>query len=175
MDADTSASCPGGGDQIINCTAQSTSGGVLLPNVTVCAAGQNEVIYDIGFLDANGLFVASAVGVFSADITVVPGSAVVLRLVLRNSTVQRTYSQISSVVGVVLQDQGRNVTIIIFFEYAFKRHTSTLPDTCIGCPRLNFNRIVGRECNSKDRCPSHENRFSTEQFNIISAPSLFHR
>ena len=144
MDADTSASCPGGGDQIINCTAQSTSGGVLLPNVTVCAAGQNEVIYDIGFLDANGIFVASVVGVFSADITVVPGSAVVLRLVLRNSTVQRTYSQISSVVGVVLQDQGRNVTIIIFFEYAFKRHTSTLSDTCIGCPRLNYSRIVGR-------------------------------
>ena len=91
---------------------QSNSGIVILQNITVCAAGQNEIIYDIGFLDDKGTFVPAAIGVFSTDITVVTGSAAVFRLVLQNSSMQHTYSRISSVVGVVLQDQGRNVITI---------------------------------------------------------------
>jgi len=114
--------------------------------VTVCAAGRNEIIYDIGFLDDNGVFVPSAIGVFTADITVVSGSAAVFRLVLRNSAVQRTYSQVSSAVGVVLQDQGRNVITVFFvvcFEIACKLRLFVLSNTCLGCLRQNCSRSVG--------------------------------
>jgi hypothetical protein len=146
VDADPSASCPGGGDRIINCTTESTSGVVLLQNITVCAAGRNEIIYDIGFLDENGVFVPLAIGVFTTDITVAPGSAAVFRLVLRNSAVQRTYSQVSSAVGVELQDQGRNVItvfFIVYFEIAFKLCLFIFSNACLGCPRLNCSRSVG--------------------------------
>jgi hypothetical protein len=111
LDQESSAPCPGGGDRIVNGTEQSSEGFIVLQNITVCAAGQNEVIYDIGSLDENGVFVPSTLAVYSVDMTVLSGAAVVFRLILRNATMQHTYSRISSAVGVSLQDQGRNVTI----------------------------------------------------------------
>ncbi len=89
---------------------QSSEGFIVLQNITVCAAGQNEVIYDIGNLDANGVFVPTSLAVFSVEMTVLTGPPVVFRLISRNASVQQTYSKISSAVGIALQDQGRNVT-----------------------------------------------------------------
>jgi hypothetical protein len=60
--------------------------------------------------------------------------------------VQRTYSQVSSAVGVVLQDQGRNV-ITVFLQFASKSHANfvlfVLSHACLGCLRQNCCRSVG--------------------------------
>jgi hypothetical protein len=115
FDQKYSESCPGGGDRIVNGTVQSSEGFIALQNITVCTAGQNEVIYDIGTLNDIGEFVPSALAVYSVEMTVLTGSAVVFRLILRNATTQHTYSRISSAVGVILQDQGRNVISSLSF------------------------------------------------------------
>jgi hypothetical protein len=116
FEQDFSVPCPGGGDRIINGNEQSFAGFVLLQNITVCAAGQNELIYDIGTMNELGSFVPLVLAVYSADVFVVTGPAAVFRLILRNFTMQHTYSKIFAV-GVALQDQGRNV--IIFFINPF--------------------------------------------------------
>ena len=119
VDADPSASCPGGGDRIINCTSESTSGVVILQNITVCAAGRNEIIYDIGFLDQLGVFVPLVMNAISTEISVVIGGAVGFRLVLHDSVVEQAYSRVSSEIAVVLHDQGRNVSFAIkYFVFA---------------------------------------------------------
>jgi len=63
-----------------------------------------------------GSFVPLVLAVYSVDVFVVTGLAAVFRLILRNFTMQHTYSKIFAV-GVALQDQGRNV--IIFFVNTF--------------------------------------------------------
>jgi hypothetical protein len=104
--------CLGAGEQIINGSVQSSSGVILLQNFTVCVAGLNEIVYDIGTLDTNGVFVPSVIGVYKMEITVVEGPAALIRMVLLKSTVQHTYSLISSALGVILQDQGQNVIVL---------------------------------------------------------------
>ena len=109
------SSCSGGSDRIINCTAQSFSGLITIQNVTVCKSGQNEIFYDIGALDVNGFFKHSVLGAFTLDMVVVAGPAAVFHLKLQNSSLQRTYSPISSALSIVLQDQGRNVKFFTLF------------------------------------------------------------
>jgi hypothetical protein len=105
-----SAACPGGGDQIVNCDPQSTLGILIIQNITLCAAGDNEIIYDIGFLDQLGVFVPLVMNAMSTEISVVIGGAVGFRLVLHDSVVEQTYSRVSSEIAVVTHDQGRNVS-----------------------------------------------------------------
>jgi len=107
--------CSGGSDRIINCTAQSFSGLITIQNVTVCKSGQNEIFYDIGALDVNGLFKHLVLGAFTLNMVVVAGPAAVFLLKLQNSSLQRTYSPISSALSIVLQDQGRNVKFLTLF------------------------------------------------------------
>jgi hypothetical protein len=122
FEQDVPASCPGGGDQIISGKEQSSAGFILLQNVTVCTAGQNELIYDIGTLNELGSFVPLVLGVYSANMVVVAGPAAVFRLILRNSAIQHTYSKIFAV-GVLLQDQGRNVSSSLSTHFVLQFHS----------------------------------------------------
>ncbi len=144
FEQDFSASCPGGGDQIISGSEQSSAGFILLQNVTVCAAGQNELIYDIGTMDGLGNFVPLVLKVYSADMIVVVGPAAVFRLILHNSTMQYTYTKIFAV-GVLLQDQGRNV--IIFFINTYFDVSICLFYLMIfpGCGRFNHHHSVDNQ------------------------------
>ncbi len=124
---DTSAACPGGGDQIVTCAPQTTLGVIIIQNVTVCVAGDNEIIYDIGFLDQSGAFVPLVMHAMSTDINVVIGTAVGFRLVLHNPVLERTYSRVASEIAAVLYDQGRNVSFVIACRvFKFFAHSSIL-------------------------------------------------
>ena len=115
LNQEIDSSCHGSSDRIINCTTQSVTGVITIQNITVCKSGQNEIFYDIGALDVNGLFKHSVLGAFTLDMVVVAGPAAVFLLKLQNSSLQRTYSPISSALSIVLQDQGRNVKFLTLF------------------------------------------------------------
>jgi hypothetical protein len=115
LNQEIDSSCHGSSDRIINCTTQSVTGVITIQNITVCKSGQNEIFYDIGALDVNGFFKHSVLGAFTLDMVVVTGPAAVFLLKLQNSSLQRTYSPISSALSIVLQDQGRNVNFLTIF------------------------------------------------------------
>ena len=106
---DSSTACSGGGDRIFNAEQQSSSGALVIQNVTLCVAGDNEVSYDIGFLDQQGLFVPIVINAYSSDIRVLIGHVVGFRLVVQELSIERTYTRAKSRIDAVLHDQGLNV------------------------------------------------------------------
>jgi hypothetical protein len=106
---DSSTTCPGGGDRIFNAVQQSSSGALVIQNVTLCVAGDNEVSYDIGFLDQQGMFVPIAINAYSSEIRVLIGAVSGFRLVVQESSIERTYTRAASRIDAVLHDQGLNV------------------------------------------------------------------
>jgi hypothetical protein len=113
MSIETSPSCPGGGNQIINAVSGSST--ITIDNVTVCASGENMVVYDIGTIDAQGEFSVIVPNAYSAQIFVQTGPAACFRLVLLNSRLERTYTKIESHIFVELFDLGRNVRFLTSF------------------------------------------------------------
>ena len=107
---DAATACPGGGDQIVDGIQQSSLGLLVIQNVTLCAAGANQIIYDIGYLDPLGDFVPIVLSAFSSDVLVTIGEAIGFRLEIREFVTERTYTSIKSLIAAVLHDQGRNVS-----------------------------------------------------------------
>jgi hypothetical protein len=110
---DPSAACLGSGDRIFDGIQQSVLGVLIIENVTLCAAGENQVSYDVGYLDQRGVFVPLVTNAFSTDIFVLIGDAVGFRLVVQESVTERSYMLVKSKIAVVLHDQGRNVSFTI--------------------------------------------------------------
>jgi hypothetical protein len=110
---DPSAACLGSGDRIFDGIQQSVLGVLIIENVTLCAAGENQVSYDVGYLDQRGVFVPLVTNAFSTDIFVLFGDAVGFRLVVQESVTERSYMLVRSKIAVVLHDQGRNVSFTI--------------------------------------------------------------
>ncbi len=109
LELDSAAACPGGGDRIFNAVQQSYSGALFIQNVTLCVAGDNEISYDIGFLDPQGLFVPIVINAYSSEIRVLIGDVVGFRLVVQESSIERTYTRAKSRIDAVLHDKGLNV------------------------------------------------------------------
>ena len=109
-----SPTCTGGGDYYVNAASQSSA--ITIENVTVCASGENLVVYDIGTADAQGVFTVLVLNAYSTQISVQAGPAASFRLKLQNARLERTYTQIVSDIVTELYDLGRNVS---FFPVVF--------------------------------------------------------
>ena len=116
---DATAACPGGGDQIVDGIQQSSLGLLVIQNVTLCAAGANQIIYDVGYLDRFGGFVPIVPNAYSSDVFVLTGEAIGFRLEVRALVLERTYTRIKSTIAAVLHDQGRNVSLKNTFQCIF--------------------------------------------------------
>jgi hypothetical protein len=111
LEPDSSTACPGGGDRIFNAVQQSSSGALVIQNVTLCVAGDNEISYDIGFLDEQGLFVPIVINAYSSEIRVLIGDANGFLFVAQELFIELTNTRAKSRFFVVTHDQGRNVRI----------------------------------------------------------------
>ena len=99
-------SCLEDSDQYLNAT-QSV---VTVDSVTVCASGENIIIYDIGTLDSNGLFTVTVPMAYSTQVFVQTGPIAAFRLVLQETQPERTYTKLRSDIAVEFFDAGRNVS-----------------------------------------------------------------
>ncbi len=75
----------------------------------ICVAGDNIVYYDVGFLDANGVFVPTALAAFSQIVTVLRGSPSKFTLSCIQRMTEKTFLSILSYLVVVVLDSGSNV------------------------------------------------------------------
>ena len=100
-------SCLEDSDQYVNATQLSV---VTVDSVTVCAAGENSIVYDIGNFDANGLFVIIVPRAYSTQIFVQTGPIAAFRVVLQQARLERTYTKLRSDIAVEFFDAGRNVS-----------------------------------------------------------------
>ena len=99
-------SCPGGG---VSFFGPSSPGEITVNGTVVCGAGDNEIVYDIGTLDANGIFIASELSVFSQIISVLPGAPSCFQFVNDEDRVESTFHAIQSSLLLQVMDDGRNV------------------------------------------------------------------
>jgi hypothetical protein len=99
-------SCLEDSDQYLNAT-QSV---VTVDSVTVCASGENIIIYDIGTLDSNGLFTVTVPMAYSTQVFVQTGPIAAFRVVLQEARPERTYTKLRSNIAVEFFDAGRNVS-----------------------------------------------------------------
>lgn len=109
---ETSDSCPGGGAQYFQ--ALKYSGEVVISDAVVCSAGTSVLIFDVGYIGPDGLFVPAAMSVMTATIVVETGKSVAIRLLSANSTRERTYERLSTLVYVRFLDSGYNVRVFAF-------------------------------------------------------------
>lgn len=107
LGVEAAAACAGGSDLYVKAAALSNV--VTVDRVTVCASGDNIIIYDIGIVDAQGNFALVAPGVYSTQVFVTPGPVACFRLLLQLARLERSYNKISSDVVVEFFDLGRNV------------------------------------------------------------------
>jgi hypothetical protein len=98
------------GDSVALFTASSSSSEVVVGGNTICSAGENEVVYDIGVVDPNGNFIPSVLNAHSQIITVQEGPPSCFQFVVANNRLERTLSAIRSSMYVQLMDSGRNVS-----------------------------------------------------------------
>ena len=87
LGVDTSPSCPGGGDQFVNAASDSST--ITIENVTVCASGENIIVYDIGTVDEQGSFSILVPNAYSAQFVVQTGPAACFRLVMQSARLER--------------------------------------------------------------------------------------
>jgi hypothetical protein len=111
LELDSSADCPGGGDRIFNAVQQTSSGALFIQNVTLCVAGDNEISYDIGFLDPQGRFLPIVINAYSSEIRVLIGDANGFLFVAQELSIELTNTRAKSRFFIVVHDQGRNVRI----------------------------------------------------------------
>ena len=111
LSVDNAPSCPGGGDQYVNSVSQSNV--ITIDNVTVCASGENLIVYDIGTMDSQGVFSVLVSSAYSTQISVQTGQATCFRLVMQYARLERSYTRIVSDIIVQLFDLGRNVSFVL--------------------------------------------------------------
>jgi len=98
--------CPGGG---VSYFGPSSPGEITVNGSVICGAGDNEVVYDIGTLDANGKFIASTLSAFSQIITVLSGAPCCFQIVKDQDRKELTFTAVQSSLILQLMDDGRNV------------------------------------------------------------------
>ena len=106
---ESSDSCSSGDTESIFSASNSSSGEVTIAGSTICGVGENEVIYDIGFVDSNGNFIPSVLNAHSQVVTVQAGPPSCFQLVAATTRPEQTLSLIRSSIFVQLMDAGRNV------------------------------------------------------------------
>jgi hypothetical protein len=109
--------CSGGGNYYANAASNYA---ITIDNVTVCASGENHIVYDIGAVDAQGVFSVMVLNAYSTQISVQAGPAASFRLILQNARLERAYTQIVSDIVTELFDFGRNVsfcTIVVLSPF----------------------------------------------------------
>lgn len=99
-------SCPGGG---VSFFGPSSPGEITVNGTVVCEAGDNEIVYDIGTLDANGIFIASELSVFSQIISVLPGAPSCFQILNDEDRAESTFHAIQSSLLLQVMDDSRNV------------------------------------------------------------------
>ena len=98
--------CPGGG---VSFFGPSSPGEIIVNGTVVCGAGDNEIVYDIGTLDATGFFIASELSVFSQIIRVLPGVPSCFQILNDEDRAESTFHAIQSSLLLQVMDDGRNV------------------------------------------------------------------
>ena len=114
LSVDNAPSCPEGGDRYVNSVSLSQSNVITIDNVTVCASGENLIVYDIGTMDSQGFFSVLVSSAYSTQIYVETGQAACFRLVMQYTRLERSYTRIVSDIVVELFDLGRNVSYFSF-------------------------------------------------------------
>ncbi len=108
---ESSDACSLGDTVSLFSASNSSSGEITVAGSTVCGVGDNEVIYDIGFIDSNGDFIPSVLNAHSEVVTVQYGPPSCFQLVVAASQPEQTLSAIRSSIVVQLMDSGRNVRL----------------------------------------------------------------
>ncbi len=117
MSVENEPSCPGGGDRYVNALSESNI--IIIENVTVCASGENVILYDIGTMDLQGVFSVLVSSAYSTQIFVQTGPVACFRLVMQYTRLERSYTRIISDIVVELFDLGRNVSFFLHFCGSF--------------------------------------------------------
>jgi hypothetical protein len=103
--------CSSGDGVFVYDASNSSSGEITVTGSTVCGVGDNEVVYDIGSINANGNFIPAVLNAYSQVVTVQAGQPSCFQLAITSSQTERTLSVIRSSIFVQLMDSGRNVCI----------------------------------------------------------------
>ena len=102
---ESESTCPGGGVQYIQLA--SASNFTVNVSGTLCTAGDSIVVYDVVSI-VNGSINVVFGGIFSFDVFVISGPAVVFSLRNAASSTLPSYSHAVNATAVVFQDAGRN-------------------------------------------------------------------
>jgi hypothetical protein len=86
-----------------------TSGEITVTGTVVCGSGENEVLYDVGTLDANGNFVVTFLSAFSQTVTVSVGLPSAFQLLFVLAKPEQTLTAIRSQIFINALDSGGNV------------------------------------------------------------------
>ncbi len=111
---ETSDSCPGGGSQYFQ--TPENNGEVVVSNAVVCSAGSSMLVFDVGYIGPDGLFVPVSMSAMTATIVVESGKSAVVRLLSANATRERTFARLSTLLYVRFLDNGYNVRLFAFFN-----------------------------------------------------------
>jgi hypothetical protein len=121
---ESESTCPGGGAQYVQLA--SASNFTVNVSGTLCTAGDSIVVYDVVNI-VNGSINVVLGGIFSFDIFVISGPAVVFSLRNAASSTLPSYTQAVNATAVVFQDAGRNtvfgndtVTVSVVFAEAYE-------------------------------------------------------
>lgn len=107
---ETSDSCPGGGLQYFR--ALKSSGEVTVSEAVVCAAGTSTLVFDVGYIGADGSFVLVTLSAMSMNIVVLPGKSTAIQLFSANATKELSFAPLATFVYVRFLDNGRNVRLL---------------------------------------------------------------
>ncbi len=116
---ETSDSCPGGGLQFFR--ALNNTGEVTVSDAVVCAAGTSTLVFDVGYIGADGSFVSTALSAMSVSVVVLPGKSAVIRLLSANATKELSFAPLSTLVYVRFLDNGRNVRLCLLTSCCLTR------------------------------------------------------
>ncbi len=110
---ETSDSCPGGGSQYFQ--SPENTGQVVVSNAVVCSAGSSTLVFDVGYIDPDGLFVPVSMSAMTAPIVVESGRSAAVRLFSANATRERTFARLATLLYVRFLDNGYNVRSFFLF------------------------------------------------------------
>ena len=127
--------CPGGG---VSFFGPSSPGEITVNGTLVCGAGDNEVVYDIGTLDASGNFIASELSVFSQVIRVLPGAPSCFQIVNDYNRAELTFHAILSSLLLQIMDDGRNVRSLVWHSPLLEVACRLLPCYSSSTEALNI-------------------------------------
>ena len=85
------------------------TGEVTISGAVVCAAGTSTLVFDLGYIGADGSFVSTAPSAMSVSVVVLPGKSAAIQLLSANATKELSFAPLSTLVYVSFLDDGRNV------------------------------------------------------------------